>query len=133
MAIARFKLPIGAKCQVTIPKRCMGLLSLAVGDDLLLEVKEDHAVLHPMISVPRHELPEELWKKFAARRGARPTDIPLKTLLDEVGYRAPKAPKRIVQVAGESVRRGGSTSTVVGKGRAAGDRQTAVSRMDAKA
>lgn len=93
MAITQFKLPIGAKCQVTIPKQCMGLLSLAVGDDLLLEVEGDRAILHPMVSVPRNELPEALWKKFAARKGARPTDIPLDTLLKEIGYRSPKTPE----------------------------------------
>jgi bifunctional DNA-binding transcriptional regulator/antitoxin component of YhaV-PrlF toxin-antitoxin module len=90
MTATTFRLPIGNKCQVTIPKPAMGLLSLAVGDDLLLEVKDDHAVLHPMLSVPRRELPEELRKKFESRRGSKPTDIPLKTLLKEIGYR-PKA------------------------------------------
>ncbi len=92
-AVASFKLPIGNKRQVTIPSKAMELLSLEQGDDLLLEIAGDHAVLHPAVSVARHELPEELWKKFAARRGAKPTDIPLKTLLREIGYR-PKAPEQ---------------------------------------
>lgn len=132
MANARFKLPIGAKCQVTIPKQCMGLLSLAVGDDLLLEVRDDHAVLHPMVSVPRHELPRELWKKFAARRGAKPTDIPLKTLLNEIGYQSPKTAKRSSRLAGASVRREGSARAALTKGRVAGGMQAGASEMDAE-
>jgi len=91
--VAAFKLPIGNKRQVTIPSKAMELLSLEQGDDLLLEIAGDYAVLHPAVSVPRHELPEKLWKKFAARRGAKPTDIPLKTLLEEIGYR-PKKPEQ---------------------------------------
>jgi hypothetical protein len=83
----------------------MGLLSLDVGDDLLLEVKGDHAILHPAVSVPRRELPEELWKKFEARRGPKPTDIPLKTLLKEIGYR-PKSKGRNAQPARVSAARG---------------------------
>ncbi len=91
--VASFKLPIGNKRQVTIPSKAMELLSIEQGDDLLLEIAGDYAVLHPAVSVPRHELPEELWKKFAARRGAKPTDIPLKTLLKDIGYRR-KAPEQ---------------------------------------
>jgi bifunctional DNA-binding transcriptional regulator/antitoxin component of YhaV-PrlF toxin-antitoxin module len=117
MASAQFKLPIGAKCQVTIPKQCMGLLSLSVGDDLLLEVEDDHAVLHPMVSIPRRELPEELWKKFEARRGAKATDVPLKTLLNEVGYRAAKAPERSTRPARQSAGRGASKRGPLAKGR----------------
>jgi bifunctional DNA-binding transcriptional regulator/antitoxin component of YhaV-PrlF toxin-antitoxin module len=92
-AVVSFKLPIGNKRQVTIPSKAMELLSLEQGDDLILEIAGEYAVLHPAVSVPRHELPEELWKKFAARRGAKPTDIPLKTLLEDIGYR-PKAPEQ---------------------------------------
>jgi bifunctional DNA-binding transcriptional regulator/antitoxin component of YhaV-PrlF toxin-antitoxin module len=105
MTATTFRLPIGNKCQVTIPKKCMALLSLDVGDDLLLEVKGDHAILHPAVSIPRRELPEELWKKFEARRGPKPTDIPLKTLLKEIGYR-PKVKGRNGHPAQASAARG---------------------------
>jgi bifunctional DNA-binding transcriptional regulator/antitoxin component of YhaV-PrlF toxin-antitoxin module len=84
MATAQFKLPIGAKRQVTIPSKAMELLSLRQGDDLLLEIVGDHAVLLPAVSIARHELPEELRKKFLARRGAKPTDMPLDRFFEEV-------------------------------------------------
>jgi bifunctional DNA-binding transcriptional regulator/antitoxin component of YhaV-PrlF toxin-antitoxin module len=93
-SVARFKLPIGNKRQVTIPSKAMQLLSLKQGDDLLLDVAGEYAVLHPAVSVPRHELPEELWRKFAARRGAKPTDIPLKSLFEEIGYQSQPAEQK---------------------------------------
>jgi len=133
MAVTRFKLPIGNKCQVTIPKQCMGLLSLAVGDDLLLEVDGDHAVLHPLVSVPRRELPEELWKKFAARRGARPTDIPLKTLLEEIDYRPAKAAERNTQPARAGARRVKAAGAGHARRRAAAERHAAAASAQAGA
>lgn len=90
MATVQFKLPIGAKRQVTIPRDCMDLLSLEEGGELLLEIVGDHAVLLPMVSVPRHELPEELRKKFESRRGAKSSDIPLAKFLDDIGYNSAK-------------------------------------------
>lgn len=86
MATMVFKLPIGAKRQVTIPKDCMSLLSLEEGGELLLEVVGDHAVLLPCVSVPRRDLPEDLRKKFLSRRGAKASDIPLGEFLDKIGY-----------------------------------------------
>jgi len=88
MATMQFKLPIGAKRQVTIPTACMKLLSLEEGGELLLEVEGDHAILHPMVSVPRSELPEELRKKFLSRLGAKESDIPLSEFLDHIGYKS---------------------------------------------
>lgn len=87
MATTQFRLPIGAKRQVTIPAACMKLLSLEAGGELLLEVAGDHATLHPMVSVPRRELPEELRKKYLSRMGAKDTDIPLSEFLDHIGYK----------------------------------------------
>jgi len=87
MATTQFKLPIGAKRQVTIPRDCMNLLSLEEGGELLLEVVGDHAVLLPVVSVPRRDLPEELRKKFEARRGKKASDIPLGEFLDDIGYK----------------------------------------------
>ena len=86
MATMQFRLPIGAKRQVTIPRDCMKLLSLEEGGELLLEVEGDHATLHPMVSVPRRDLPEELRKKYLARRGAKESDIPLSEFLKHIGY-----------------------------------------------
>jgi bifunctional DNA-binding transcriptional regulator/antitoxin component of YhaV-PrlF toxin-antitoxin module len=88
MATAQFKLPIGAKRQVTIPRACMDLLSLEEGGELLLEVVGDHATLAPVVSIRRSDLPEELRKKFEARRGRKSSDIPLGEFLDEL---APKS------------------------------------------
>ena len=86
MATAQFRLPIGAKRQVTIPRDCMHLLSLEEGGELLLEVVGDHAVLLPVVSIPRRDLPEELRKKFELRRGKKKSDIPLGKFLDGIGY-----------------------------------------------
>ena len=86
MGTVQFKLPIGAKRQVTIPRDCMNLLSLEEGGELLLEIVGDHAILLPVVSVPRRDLPEELRKKFEARRGEKSSDIPLNEYLDRIGY-----------------------------------------------
>jgi bifunctional DNA-binding transcriptional regulator/antitoxin component of YhaV-PrlF toxin-antitoxin module len=86
MATAQFKLPIGAKRQVTIPRDCMDLLSLEEGGELLLEIVGDRAVLLPVVSIPRRDLPEDLRKEFEARRGNKPTDIPLGEFLGGIGY-----------------------------------------------
>jgi bifunctional DNA-binding transcriptional regulator/antitoxin component of YhaV-PrlF toxin-antitoxin module len=90
MATVQFKLPIGAKRQVTIPMDCMDLLSLEEGGELLLEIVGDHAVLLPVVSIPRRDLPDELRKKFEARRGKKPSDLPLGEFLAEIGDGAPK-------------------------------------------
>jgi hypothetical protein len=66
----------------------MRLLSLEEGGELLLEVEGDHAILHPMVSVPRRELPEELRKKYLSRMGAKDSDIPLSEYLDHIGYKS---------------------------------------------
>jgi antitoxin component of MazEF toxin-antitoxin module len=126
-----FRLPIGNKCQVTIPRKCMGLLALDVGDDLLLEVKGDHAVLHPMVSVPRRELPEELRKKFEARRGSKSTDIPLKTLLKEIGYRTRAVGQKKPQPARADAGRGRVPGAARGRVRVASE--TPVATADAGA
>jgi hypothetical protein len=86
MATMQFKLPIGAKRQVTIPRDCMNLLSLEEGGELLLEIVGDHAVLLPCVSIRRRDLPEALRKKFLSRRGEKASDIPLGKFLDHIGY-----------------------------------------------
>lgn len=87
MGTAEFKLPIGAKRQVTIPKRCLDQLFLKEGGELLLKIVGDHAILLPIVSVPRRDLPEELRKKFESRRGQKDSDIPLSEFLGEIGYK----------------------------------------------
>jgi antitoxin component of MazEF toxin-antitoxin module len=88
MGTLQFKLPIGAKRQVTIPRDCMNLLSLEEGGELLLEIVGDHAILLPVVSIPRRDLPEDLRKKFAARRGEKASDVPLDEFLHQIGYNA---------------------------------------------
>jgi antitoxin component of MazEF toxin-antitoxin module len=95
MATVQFKLPIGAKRQVTIPRDCMDLLSLEEGGELLLEVVGDHAVLLPVVSIARRDLPEELRKKYLSRRGEKASDIPLSQFLNQIGYNSAEgAPPR---------------------------------------
>ena len=84
MATTHFKLSIGAKRQVTIPPGCMDMLSLHEGGELLLEVVGGHAILVPVVSVPRRDLPEALRVKFEARRGKKASDIPLGEFLGEL-------------------------------------------------
>src|ERR1035438_6086495 len=91
MSTVQFKLPIGAKRQVTIPKNCMDLLCLKEGGELLLEIVGDHAVLLPVVSIPRRDLPDELRKKYLSRRGEKASDIPLSEFLDHIGYESPDA------------------------------------------
>lgn len=88
MATMQFKLPIGAKRQVTLPKPFMELLSLDQNSELLLQVVGDRAILEPVVSVPRCDLPEELRQKFESRRGAKSSDIPLESFLDQIGHPA---------------------------------------------
>jgi hypothetical protein len=84
MASTRFKLPIGAKRQVTLPRGCMDMLAVHEGSELLLEVIGDHATLRPMVSVVRSELPSQLRRKFLARRGKKSSDISLGVFLEEL-------------------------------------------------
>jgi bifunctional DNA-binding transcriptional regulator/antitoxin component of YhaV-PrlF toxin-antitoxin module len=84
MATTQYKLFIGAKRQLTIPADCMNRLSLEKGGELLLEIVGDHAVLLPVVSIPRRDLPEELRVKFEARRGKKASDIPLGEFLGEL-------------------------------------------------
>jgi antitoxin component of MazEF toxin-antitoxin module len=113
MATMQFRLPIGAKRQVTIPVACMKLLSLEEGGELLLEVAGDHAILHPMVSVRRRELPDELREKYLSRMGAKESDIPLSEFLDHIGYKssAAAAPtKKAVTVESKKALRGEVTT-----------------------
>lgn len=102
MVTVQFRLPIGAKRQVTIPRQCMDMLALEEGGQLLLEIVGDHAILLPVVSVPRRDLPEALRKKFESRRGQKSSDIPLREFLGEMGYEGQGR-----SVAGRSASTGG--------------------------
>jgi bifunctional DNA-binding transcriptional regulator/antitoxin component of YhaV-PrlF toxin-antitoxin module len=97
MAATQYKLSIGAKRQVTIPASCMKRLSLEEGGELLLEIVGDHAILLPLVSVPRRELPEELRRKFESRRGEKSSDIPLSEFLTDMGYKPRAEPSLTVE------------------------------------
>ena len=96
MSTTQFKLPIGAQRQVTIPRKVMPDLALEEGHELLLELSKDgnHAILTPIVSIPRTDLPKPLREKFLARRGEKPTDIPLAEFQRVLRSRAPKASPR---------------------------------------
>ena len=115
MGTVQFKLPIGAKRQVTIPSKAMELLSLQQGDDLLLEIAGDRAILMPAVSVPRHELPEALRKKILARLGAKPTDIPLEKFLEEVERKREETKEQVSHghVRSGAIRKKGRRATVL--------------------
>lgn len=87
MPSTQFKLSIGAKRQLTIPRECMELLSLKEGNEILLDVSSDHATLTPMITLPRSKFLEQLRQTSISRMGAKPTDVPLAQLLEEMGYK----------------------------------------------
>jgi DNA-binding CsgD family transcriptional regulator/bifunctional DNA-binding transcriptional regulator/antitoxin component of YhaV-PrlF toxin-antitoxin module len=89
MSTNQFRLSIGAKRQVTLPAEFLEQLQLPERGELLFEIIGDHAVVTPMVTVPRTQLPQELRRVFESRRGAHPTDIPLAQFLKEVGYEAP--------------------------------------------
>jgi AbrB family looped-hinge helix DNA binding protein len=80
---------IGTKRQLTLPKAILEYYGLGEGSHVMIEMKDSHLELHPVVPVKRHELPEELREKFLSRRGVKSTDIPLSKFLDEIGYKAP--------------------------------------------
>src|ERR1700723_1782723 len=89
MSPNQFRLLIGAKRQVTLPAEFLERLQLPERGELLVEVIGDHAVITPLVSVPRTQLPEDLRRVFESRRGAQPSDIPVAQFLKEVGYEGP--------------------------------------------
>ena len=114
MGTLQFKLPIGAKRQVTIPRQCMDILSIEEGGELLLEIVGDHAILLPVVSIPRRDLPEDLRKKFEARRGKKASDIPLGEFLHQIGYNTTaQANPSPGAVTGKRKRSGRSASAIV--------------------
>ncbi len=86
MSTRQFRLSIGAKRQLTLPAELLEQLRVPERGELLVEVIGDHAVVTPMISMPRTRLPEELRCTFESRRGADPSDTPLAQFLEEAGY-----------------------------------------------
>jgi antitoxin component of MazEF toxin-antitoxin module len=69
---------------VTMPQQLMNLLSLEQGQKVLVQVEGGRAILRPMVSVVREELPEALRKKFESRRGKKSTDIPLSAFMKKL-------------------------------------------------
>ena len=103
MASLRFRLPIGAERQITLPRALMALLSLEEDDELLVEVVGDQAVLTPVVSIPRAALPEELRRKFESRGGRNPptflclsssASLTLIRLLSAISQEQAKTPTR---------------------------------------
>lgn len=88
-APTQFRLSIGAKRQLTLPSELLEQLQVPERGELFVEIIGDHAVITPMVSLPRTELPEDLRRTFESRRGARPSDVPLAQFLEKVGYKAP--------------------------------------------
>ena len=86
MSTRQFRLSIGAKRQLTLPAELLEQLRVPERGELLVEVIGDHAVVTPMVSMPRTRLPEELRRTFESRRGADPSDTPLAQFLEEAGY-----------------------------------------------
>lgn len=85
----QFRLSIGAKRQLTLPSELLEQLQVPERGELLVEVIGDHAMITPMVSMPRTQFPEELRRAFESRRGAHSSDIPLPQFLAAVGYDAP--------------------------------------------
>jgi hypothetical protein len=92
----------------------MELLSLEEGGELLLEIVGDHAVLLPVVSIPRRDLPEDLRKKFEARRGTKNSDIPLGEFLGEIGF-SPLRQAASEPVAGNVPKKAAARNTAVAR------------------
>jgi hypothetical protein len=82
---------IGTKRQLTLSKAILDYYGLGEGSHVLIEMKDNHLELHPVVPLKRDELPEELREKFLSRRGAKSTDIPLSSFLAKIGYKGPQA------------------------------------------
>jgi len=82
---------IGTKRQLTLPKAILEYYGLGEGSHIIIEMKDNHLELHPVVPVKRNDLPEELREKFLSRRGAKGAAIPLSSFLDKIGYKAPQA------------------------------------------
>lgn len=101
MPATQIKITIGAKRQITLPREAMQRLDLQEGSELLLNVTDDNATLTPIVSILRSDLPQDLRAKLLARRGAKPTDLPLDQFLTEY-VPSLAAPKKTLRGRGES-------------------------------
>jgi hypothetical protein len=99
---------IGTKRQLTLSKAILDHYGLGEGSPIVIEMKDNHLELHPVVAVKRSELPQELREKFLSRRGGKSTGVPLSNFLDKIGYKAPqpkassKAKKAQAAQAGEA-------------------------------
>jgi hypothetical protein len=82
---------IGTKRQLTLSKAILDYYGLGEGSHVLIEMKDNHLELHPVVAMKRNELPEELREKFLSRRGDKSEIVPLNSFLDKIGYKGPRA------------------------------------------
>jgi hypothetical protein len=85
---------IGTKRQLTLSKAILDYYGLGEGSSVMIEMKDDHLELHPVVALKRGELPQELREKFLSRRGAGGAEVPLSEFLKKIGYKAPRGKMR---------------------------------------
>ncbi|MFZ1940649.1 MAG: AbrB/MazE/SpoVT family DNA-binding domain-containing protein [Terracidiphilus sp.] len=99
---------IGTKRQLTLSKAILDYYGLGEGSPIMIEMKDNHLELHPVVALKRDELPKELREKFLSRLGGRSTNVPLNQFLDKIGYKGPRgkthagAAKRTTRPAAKS-------------------------------
>jgi hypothetical protein len=81
---------IGTKRQLTLSKAILDHYGLGEGSPIVIEMKDNHLELHPVVALKRTDLPEELREKFLSRRGSKSSGVPLNRFLDKMGYKAPR-------------------------------------------
>jgi AbrB family looped-hinge helix DNA binding protein len=86
---------IGTKRQLTLPKAILDFYGLGEGSPIIIEMKDNHLELHPVVPVKRSELPAELRERFLSRRGVKGAAIPLSSFLNKIGYKAPRAKRHV--------------------------------------
>jgi bifunctional DNA-binding transcriptional regulator/antitoxin component of YhaV-PrlF toxin-antitoxin module len=91
MMTAQHFTQIGTKRQLTLSKAILDHYGLGEGSPIVIEMKDNHLELHPVVAVKRNDLPAELREKFLSRRGSKGTAVPLSNFLDKISYKAPQA------------------------------------------
>ena len=90
MSVQQQMAQIGTKRQLTLSKAILDHYGLGEGSHVIIEMKDNHLELHPVVPVKRDELPEELREKFLSRLGAKGPVVPLSSFLDKIGYKGPR-------------------------------------------
>ena len=92
MSVQQQMTQIGTKRQLTLSKAILDHYGLGEGSHVMIEMKDNHLELHPVVAVKRDELPEELRQEFLSRLGTPiGPAVPLSSFLDKIGYKAPQA------------------------------------------